>query len=86
MYGSNLGWSVLLGEPSGHSNESRELRKIEGGNKYALMTPSQIGIARLDAARVVVLEGTEEWAETNSRGKMRASARTHERGAEKRRE
>ena len=50
---------MLLSEPSGHSNEPREPRKIEGENKCALMTSSQIGVARLDAA-IVVLEVTEE--------------------------
>ena len=54
MYGSFLWlWSVPLNEPSGRSNESFELRKIEGEDKYALMTPIQIGVARLDVARVV---------------------------------
>jgi hypothetical protein len=53
---------VPLNEPSGQSSESesRELSKIEGEDKYALMTPSQIGVARLDAARVVVLEKRKE--------------------------
>ena len=48
---------MLLNEPSGRSNESFELRKIEGKDKYSLMTPIQIGVARLDrdVARVVVL-------------------------------
>jgi hypothetical protein len=46
---------VLLDEPSGRSNESRALGKIEGEGKYALITPSQIGVARLEAARVAVL-------------------------------
>ena len=46
---------MLLDEPSGRSNESRALRKIEGEGKYALITPSQIGVARLEAARVAVL-------------------------------
>jgi hypothetical protein len=31
------------------------LRKIEGEDKDALMTPNQIGVAWLDAARVAVL-------------------------------
>lgn len=51
---------MLLSEPSGHLNEPSGRRKIERENKYALMTSSQIGVARLDAARVVVLEVTEE--------------------------
>jgi len=38
----------------GRLDEPTELRKIEGEDKYALMTPSQKGVARLDAAREVV--------------------------------
>lgn len=54
---------MLLNEPSGRSNELKGLRRIEGEDKYALMTPSQIGVARLDAER----EGTQERAEANRR-------------------
>ena len=46
---------LLLDEPSGRSNEPREFRKIEGEDKYVLMTPSQIRVARVDAARVAVV-------------------------------
>ena len=57
MYGSNFGlWSVLLDEPSSRSNESGALRKVKGENKDTLMTLRQIGVARLDAARVVETE------------------------------
>ena len=49
--------------------------KIEMEDKDALMTPSQIGVAWLDVARVVMLPV--------SKREGKADARTHERGRRK---